>query len=166
MKSRFFYCLLLLIFTSLTSCNKSEIDISKRPSDYKMDFWLNERIKSNELNDSLVYGYKSDSIYTYLDSHYSFKIKDKVKKLPDYYVTYNVCLEEEIATIQAIFITDPKISIYGLSLKSSSYQINRTLSNMGFEYFDQYSGWYPSYLKKEYSFTFTVKRIILSVLKS
>ena len=78
MKSRFCYCL-LLIFTSLTSCNKSEIDISKRPSDYKMDFWLNEKIKSNELNDSLVYTYKYDSIYTYLDSHYSFKIKDKVK---------------------------------------------------------------------------------------
>ena len=166
MKSRFFYCLLLLIFTSLTSCNKSEIDISKRPSDYKMDFWLNERIKSNELNDSLVYGYKYDSIYTYLDSHYSFTTIDKAKKLPDYCVIYDVCLEEEIATIQAIFITDPKISIYGLSLKSSSYQINRTLSNMGFEYYDQYSGWYPSYLKEEYSFTFTGKRIILSVLKS
>ena len=155
---------LLTILVGITSCGQSDIDVSKRPSDFKMDFWLNDTTKFNELNHSLIYTLKYDHVYNYLDSNYSFEIKENIKNLPDYYVSYDICVKSEIATIQAIFITDPEISIYGLSLKSNSSVIKRTLTKMGFEYLNQYSGWYPSYSKEQYLFTFTNDSIILSYL--
>ncbi len=166
MKSKIYYRLsLLAIIVSLTSCSKASIDISKRPNDYKLDYWLTDTIGFNELNDSLFYAVKYDSIYTYLDSNYVFETKNDTKELPNYYVIYDLCVEDQKITIQAIFITDPDVSIYGLSSKSSPSIVQRTLLNMGFKYLDQYSGWYPSYSKDQYQFTFTGDSIILSTLK-
>lgn len=167
MKSRLSYCMsLITFFFSLPGCTKLSIDVNERPNDYRLDYWLNDTIKFDELVNSSFYALKYDHVYTYLDSNYSFAAKENVKALPSYYVTYDVYVEDQNSKIQAIFITDPEVSIYGLSLKSNPSTINRTLLNMGFEYFDQYRGWYPSYSKDQYLFTFIDKKIILSILSA
>ena len=74
MKSRFCFSLLTILI-GITSCSQSDIDVSKRPSDFKMDFWLNDTTKFNELDNSLIYTLKYDHVYNYLDSNYSFEIK-------------------------------------------------------------------------------------------
>ncbi len=156
----------LTILILLTSCAQSNVDLSEKPKDFKCDYWLGETINTDELDDSSFYTLKYDTVYTYLDSNYTFEIEKNIKSMPNYYVSYDIYVEDKISIIQSLFITDPEVSIYGLSLKSNSSTIKMTLSNMGFEYLDQYSGWYPSFSKDKYLFTFTEETIILSCLLS
>ncbi len=148
----------------LTGCAQSNVVLSEKPKDFQRDYWLGEKINTDELDDLLFYALKYDAVYTYLDSNYIFKTEKNIKSMPKYYVSYDIYVEDKISIIRSIFITDPEVSIYGLSLKSNSPTIKKTLSNMGFEYLEQYSGWYPSFSKDQYLFTFTEETIILSYL--
>ena len=150
---------LCLIF-GLTSCTTSNVDITVRPKDYKLDYWLTEIVDVTKIDKSLFYMCEYERYETYLDSSYIFINDQEEKKLPEKYVTYDVNLEKSM--IQTIIITDPSITIYGLSMKSSEFAIKRKLLRMGFTY-QEYSGMNPSYMTDDFNFTINKSEMLLEI---
>ncbi len=143
MKNKFYILTHLCLIFGLTSCATSNVDITVRPKDYKLDYWLTEIVDVTKIDKSLFYESRREGSETYLDSRYNFINVQGQKELPEKYVTYDVNLEKSM--IVAILIKDPSITMYGLSMRSSETSIKRKLLRMGFTY-QEYSGMNPSYM--------------------
>ena len=161
MKNKIYILTHLCLILGLTSCTTSNVDITVRPKDYKLDYWLTEIVDVTKIDKSLFYKSKYEGSETYLDSRYNFINVQGQKELPEKYVTYNVNLGKSM--IQTIIITDPSITIYGLSMKSSETSIKRKLLRMGFTY-QEYSGMNPSYMTDDFNFTINKSKMLLEVL--
>lgn len=164
MKNKYQYLLWVIISLSLNSCSESKLNIRNRPHGYNLDYWLAEKVEIKSIDNSLLYESRLD-IKVYLDSAYTFKEVDGRKTLPDYYVIYNVFTKEEQSKIETIKITDPKITVYGLSLNSNEDTVKNVLLNMGFTY-QEYYGMYPSYTKDNYCFSITNDLMILELIRN
>ena len=142
MKRKIIIYIILCLIYALTSCGcvATNIDFEKRPSNLNLDYWFNEKIDLLNLDESHLY--ESGKFDSYLDSKYNFVIEKEEKKLPKTYVLYDINLEKSM--LHSITITDPSISIYGLSMNSSEGEIQNMFLNLGFTYLE-YSGLYPSY---------------------
>ena len=92
-------------------------------------------------------------VISILDSRYEFIIEQGEKKLPKKFVFY-ICKYSSTKEImvESVVITDPSITVYGLSMNSSENFVNKTLIDMGFTY-QEYSGRSPSYIKDRFNFT-------------
>ena len=160
MKNKIYILTHLCLIFGLTSCTTSNVDITVRPKDYKLDYWLTEIVDVTKIDKSLFYKSKYEGSETYLDSRYNFINDQGQKELPEKYVTYNVNLGKSM--IQTIIITDPSITIYGLSMKSSETSIKRKLLRMGFSY-QEYSGRNPSYTTDDFNFTINESGMLLEI---
>lgn len=152
-----FFCLIL----GLSSCTAFKTDIRVRPRGYNLDYWIAEKIDVANMDSSLFYESKYEGVNIYLDSKYEFIEEQGKTKLPEKYVIYDFNIEKSM--IKVITITDPAISIYGLSMNSNETSIKRTLSNMGFSY-QEYSGMYPSYVKDNFYFIINKHVMMLSII--
>lgn len=161
MKNKFYILTHLCLIFGLTSCTTSNVDITVRPKDYKLDYWLTEIVDVTKIDKSLFYESRREGSETYLDSRYNFINGQGQKELPKKYVTYDVNLEKSM--IQTILIKDPSITVYGLSMKSSEAAIKRKLLRMGFSY-QEYSGKNPSYMTDDFNFTINKSEMLLEVL--
>ncbi len=142
--------LLSSVCFSLTGCNST--DITVRPNDYDLDYWISETVDINDIDASKIYE-KSDEKVVYLDSNYSFQSNtDGAPIFPKEYVRYIFSFSENDWSVSSIHITDPSVKIFGLTMNSSANKIQYTLKKMGFEYLDRYSGLDPSYLKDNSEF--------------
>lgn len=140
--------MLLLLFTSCSTKSLS-LDVTKKPKDCSSSYWISDTINANELDQNLIYE-KYEGGFEYLDSNYSFIIDENGSKtLPVQCITYSISqFEEGIWTITGVYITDPKITIYGLSMNSYEFVIKQKLTSYGFVYLS-YSGLDPAYSKDE-----------------
>lgn len=150
------------MIVSLSGCIASKIDISAKPEDYNLDYWISQKIDTTTLDSSLLYESKND-VNTYLDSNYFFEEVEGKRELPSRCVVYDVYVGEKQSMVETIKITDPTISVYGLSMNSSESVIKKTLLNMGFTY-QEYYGMYPSYIKDEYQFTINSTIMIFLII--
>ncbi len=123
MKNKFYILTHLCLIFGLTSCTTSNADITVRPKDYKLDYWLTEIVDVTKIDKSLFYESRCGGSETYLDSRYNFINVQGQKELPEKYVTYDVNLEKSM--IVAILIKDPSITMYGLSMRSSETSIKK-----------------------------------------
>lgn len=158
-------CLVLLSVFSLTSCSMYDVDVTKKPKDTSLTYWVGEKIKNDEIDQNrILYNARFDFCW-YLDSNYSFDIgEDGSKKLPQdkVYVYYEIeKYDEEYMVVSLISITDSNITVYGLSMKSSQWVIHRRLTSYGFIYFDKYSGREPNYTKDGLTLEMTTSGIAI-----
>lgn len=145
------FCLITISLLLLTSCNSQAIDFNERPNDFPFLFWLNDTILPRNLNYDLVY--KMEDVDAYLlDPDYSFIINESGEKvLPKEYILYTLSPYKGTERIvDNILITDPNVSIYGLSMKTDERVVNQRLISYGFKSW-LYSGTYTAYSKDNYT---------------
>lgn len=149
---KYCYILFSLIFSfALVSCNNN-LDPLIRPTDYILDYWIREKINPTGLIEENIYRQETDTIL-YLDSKYEVKAdKSGNTTLPNEYTLYNIDLCDGDYIVSNIYITDPTIEIYGMSIKTDAYTINKTFSDLGFEFLDKYSGLDACYSKNDIEF--------------
>lgn len=144
------FVLLSLVCFSLAGCTSTDITI--RPNDYNLDYWIGENIDINSIEASKIYEKEEERI-VYLDSHYIFETNtDGTPILPKKYVTYYFYFKENDWSVFSIHITDPGVQMFGLTMNSSARKIKNTFKKLGFEYIDGYSGLDPCYSKENIDF--------------
>ena len=144
------FILLSLLYFSLAGC--TSIDITVRPNDYNLDYWVGETIDINGIDTSKIYE-KSEERIVYLDSNCSFQsnIYGSVifpKECARYYFSF----KENVWSASTIYITDPSVKVFGLTMNSSEWEIRKTSKNLEFEYLDHYSGLDVCYSKENIEF--------------
>ena len=146
-------CLILGLCSCKSTPVPKEIDINNRPKGYFLDYWIKEKIDIATIDKSLIYEIRFSGVISILDSRYEFIIEQGEKKLPKKFVFY-ICKYSSTKEImvESVVITDPSITVYGLSMNSSENFVNKTLIDMGFTY-QEYSGRSPSYIKDRFDFT-------------
>lgn len=147
-------CLIL----GLSSC---KIDINNRPNGYYLNYWLKDEVDITTLDQSLIYEIRYGGTVVFLDSNYEFIIEQEEKKLPENYVLYYTNLEQ--TKVRGIEIKDPSISLYGLSMNSDKEDIDKTLTNMGFSYYQGVIGSFPTYIKDNFEISIDKYNMILFV---
>lgn len=123
----------------LCSCVPSNIDVTKKPSDTNLKFWIGQDLTEDDLKGfTAVNG--DDKYVTYLDKDYQMAEKNGMPRRPDKYVTYEIRKSEEaegvLGYVVNIEIEDESIYVYGLSMRSSSQEVDSKMKSMGFEYQD------------------------------
>ena len=103
-------------------------------------------------------------VISILDSRYEFIIEQGEKKLPKKFVFY-ICKYSSTKEImvRTVAITDPSITVYGLSMNSDKEDIDKTLTNMGFSYYQGVIGSFPTYIKDNFEISIDKYNMILFV---
>ncbi len=128
----------------LISCGKA----TDRPTSYKLDFWICESIDIETLKTSNIVEKQEEKI-RYLDSKYTLeKNQDNEPILPNTRANYVLRNVNNNWIVTSIYITDPNIKIYGLSMKSSDRKIDSALKARGYKFLN-YCGLYPAYGKDD-----------------
>ncbi len=144
------FALLSLICFSLVGCANTNITV--KPKDYDLDYWISETIDVNSIDTSKIYE-KSEEKIVYLDSNYSFQSNtDGLLILPKECVIYHFTFSENVWSVSFIYVTDPSVKMFGLTINSSTNKIRYKFKKMGFEYLDKYSGFDSCYLKENIQF--------------
>ena len=154
----------------LSGCNNSKDDIYlERPEDTNLEFWITQRTTANEFDDkgcTVLPGWMGAT--EYLDSRYTAIEDGDMVTAPDIHVTYLVtgypdCLDN--AAVTRIQITDPAITVYGLTINSSEKEISDRLSDISksFSYVTTTYECYPVYRIKNCSFSFMSDKIVIAV---
>jgi len=142
---KFNYCLLFSLTVFISGCVNSNMNVFDRPEDYFLDYWIKEEINIRVFDESRVYE-TGDNRVRYLDSHYEFDYNEVGEKTnPLIYSYYIMFKKENNYIVSAICISDPNISIYGLTMASSQDEVRDTFLDLGCTYLDHYSGVYPCY---------------------
>ena len=132
----------------LCSCEPKEFDIAVKPLDFVLDYWIYDSVVRDHINSSHIFDETADSFY-FLDSKYDLVNSESIsdKKMPLEKVVYSFYKIDEMWTVGAIYITDPAVSIYGLSINSKPWKIKKFFTDRGFEYLDYFYGRNPCYSK-------------------
>lgn len=148
----------------LCSCKPKEFDIAVKPHDFDFDYWIYASVARDHIDSSRIFGETADS-FIFLDSKYDLVNSESIseKKMPLEKVHYNFYKIDEMWTVGAIYITDPAVSIYGLSINSKPWKIKKFFTDRGFEYQDHFYGRNPCYSKDNIDFTFTSYSILIDV---
>jgi len=151
--------LMLLSFLTITGCGSIECNPKEKPADLKIKYWLNDILSNSELSSMKLID-QADGFDSYLDSDYLFE-----DSLPKEYVIYQIQNKIETNEIIGIIITDPRITIYGLTTNSNEKDIKSTMKKRGFS-FKEYYGRDPTYVKGDVEFCFTSETIVVSYLST
>ena len=154
-------CLILGLCSCKSTPGPKEIDINNRPKGYYLNYWLKDEVDITTLDQSLIYEIRYGGTVVFLDSNYEFIIEQEEKKLPENYVLYYTNLEQ--TKVRGIEIKDPSISLYGLSMNSDKEDIDKTLTNMGFSYYQGVIGSFPTYIKDNFEISIDKYNMILFV---
>lgn len=161
MKNKSLFLLLPLL---LCSCEPKKFDITVKPQDFHFDYWIYSSVARDHIDSSRIFGETADS-FMFLDSKYDLVNSESIseKKMPLEKVHYSFYKIDEMWTVGAIYITDPAVSIYGLSISSKPWKIKKFFTDRGFEYLDCFYGRNPCYSKDNIEFTFTSYSILIDV---
>ena len=125
--------LLIIVPFLLTSCNK-EFRL-KRPDDTNLSFWITQEITDEDIYEkgcTLIPGWFGAS--EYLDGKYTLNENEEGDRLPDTYVTYLVSGYPDVlsksSAVVKINITDPEITVYGLTINSSKEEIENRMKSV------------------------------------
>ncbi len=124
-----------------------DVDPRVRPSDWALDYWVGDVIEHKDLNERNLY-YPLEVFICYMDSAYSDNIgQDGTVDYEKKRVNYRLYPQDESFVVSSIYVNDPDVDVYGLSMCSSKERINNVFLGMNFEYDDSYSGFDPCYRK-------------------
>ena len=125
--------LLIILPFLLTSCNK-EFRL-KRPEDTNLSFWITQEVSHKELLENgctEIPGWFGAT--EYLDGKYTLNESEEGNRIPDTYVTYLVSGYPDVlsksSAITRISITDPEITVYGLTINSSKEEIENRMKKV------------------------------------
>ena len=151
MKKTILALLISSVFT-LNACDKYYLD---KPADTNLKFWITQRVTDDDFKDcTYLPGWFGAA--EYLDGRYEpvSISEDGYQRItkPEKYVTYLVTgypdtLDDHAVT--RIEITDPKITVYGLTLNSTTEEIKTRMSELSAE-------------KTEYDREYTIEKAYFS----
>ena len=138
----------------LSGCYNRNVFV--KPKDFDMDYWIGESVYVARLDESRIWKIDSeDTDFRYVDSHYDFQ-KPAEGSFPtgnQPRVEYGISFVDNNWAVTFIAITDPNVSVYGLTFNSNWQEVHRRLRGLGFKYKDGFSGIDPYYCKQGVSVT-------------
>ena len=161
---------IFVLLLGACSSNKKDSDIYlDRPEDTNLEFWITQKVSFEDLDSkgcTYLPGWMGAD--EYLDSRYTADTSGDMAVAPGIHVTYLVTgypdtLDDR--TITHIEITDPSITVYGLTLNSTDNEIiNRvTDKTNSFSYVTTVDECYLQFKIKNCTFSFKTKKIIIDV---
>ena len=109
--------------------------IPSKPSDTALEFWIVENVDGINWagHDTPYELYGGDA---YLGKSYPLELSDEGMQIPKEYVIYTVTswpdYSDDSQYVTEIKITDPAISVYGLTINSSFTEFDNTLHKQGY----------------------------------
>ena len=149
--------ILPLLALSLTSCGK----YLSRPEDTNLEYWITERVtleKALEQGCTNIGGMFGGS--RFLGSNYQMIEDENGKHKPEIHVIYTITGYPDTTNQKAITeidITDPNVTVYGLTMDSSKEEIAKRMKELNFKNIED-----NSYMKNNCTFRFNEKGINIS----
>ena len=135
MKKRTILILLIPFLATLSCASLTDLYLEK-PVDTNLEYWITERVSGQQLLDNgCTYLPGWFGAEEYLDSKYEpIQEEGRMATAPDIHVTYLITgypdtLDDRAIT--RISITDPTITVYGLTMNSSSEDIVNRMKQVG-----------------------------------
>ena len=152
-KTKLIALILLLCTVTLmfSSCARKKVD---KPADTNLEYWLLDKLDTDgctELNNILAI----DTHY-YLAKGYEAEVNEKGQLVaPKYAVIYEVSRYPYgdwglLWRIGSIYITDPNVSVWGLTINSTREEFVETMTELGFEFDSEDETYITFYLNKNY----------------
>lgn len=135
------FTIILIMFATtvmLTGCGAAEIQLDVKPEDTALEYWIMYEVDDGESVGQRI-GCDTSETTWYLANGYEPLSRDEyghVKELPEKYVIYWVgpCpMPSDSKKIISIKITDPKISVYGITVDSSTADFEKVFKDGGCE---------------------------------
>ena len=170
MKIKSIYVMSFLASLTLLSCNNASGPLYlKKPKDTNLEFWITERVTSKDLEDkgcTYLPGWMGAE--EYLDSRYTADTSESMAKAPDIHVTYLLTGYPDTLddpAITHIEITDPSITVYGLTINSSEHEVSSRLHDLAnsLSYVTTTDECYLCITIKKCSFSFMREKIVIDV---
>ena len=125
---------LALLFNACSSSKKDSDIYLNRPKDTNLEFWITQRVTFNDLEDkgcTYLPGWMGAD--EYLDSRYEADTSGEMAVAPEIHVTYLVSGYPDTIDDRAIThieITDPTITVYGLTINSTDNEITNRVASI------------------------------------
>lgn len=164
MKKQPLLSVLMLSILVLSSCSNSIF--LDRPEDTILEFWITQKVSSDDFKG---YEYLPGwfGAEEYLDSRYNSVLVNEMARAPDIHVTYVVTNYPDYSSpdthVTRIHITDPAITVYGISLDSNLNEITTKMKSLGFKQSDEDG---RKWSKNNCTLSFRVDDITLSAFVS
>ena len=160
---------LALLFNACSSSKKDSDIYLTRPKDTNLEFWITQRVTFKDLEDkgcTYLPGWMGAD--EYLDSRYEADTSGEMAVAPEIHVTYLVSGYPDNIDDRAIThieITDPTITVYGLTINSTDSEITNRVASIAdsFSYVTAVDECYLRFMIKNCSFAFKIKKIIIDV---
>jgi len=150
------------------SSNKNDSDIYLNiPKDTNLEFWITQKVSSEDFeNKGCTYLPGWMGADEYLDSRYVADTSGGMAVAPDIHVTYLVTGYPDLlddSAITHIDITDPSITVYGLTLNSTDNEIINRITGMtnSFSYVTTADESYLKFTIDNCSISFMSNKIII-----
>lgn len=150
----------------LTGCKTKDDIYLDIPEDTNLEFWITQRVTSEDLlAKGCTYLPGWFGAEEYLDSRYVADTSETMAKAPEVHVTYLLTgypdtLDERAIT--RIEITDPSITVYGLTLNSTVEEIEERMIKVAHLYNATTFGDNYSITFSKFTFLFTPEKITIS----
>lgn len=135
---KIFVCLLASVLTLITfvfsSCAYSKV--LKKPDDTSLEFWITDNVDSFDFSEHKeIYGVFGARKYYGKGYEPVYNEIDDTFEEPDHYVIYTISSYPDCSNkskyVTRIEITDPNISVYGITCNSSLEEFERVFTELG-----------------------------------
>ena len=120
--------LISLSFCVFSGCSKGETVFLKRPKDTNLEFWITQNVTDVDFSEYEVASPGLIGATIFYGKGYSEKSTQKV--------TYKVATYPDLGDdgryITGINISDPNITVYGLTINSATHEFDETMRTHGF----------------------------------
>lgn len=144
----------------MSGCSNSKVN---KPEDGNLEFWLGEIVDESKINqDKFIPGTFGGNMY--LDDRYERVQGESMIEAPKKAILYTVTNYPDYSSknraVTYISITDPDITVYGLTINSKQNDIQYKMNKMGFKQDKEATS---IYTKGDYRFSFTESFINFSI---
>lgn len=134
MKKLFLLATILLL--TLCLCTGCSDKIPEKPDDTTLEFWIAEDVSSVDFSTYIartgVFG-----AYEYFGCGYGPTVENSEQILPQYYVIYTIGgypdTSDDWNFITCIKITDPEVTVYGITCNSSLDEFDEVMKGFGYK---------------------------------
>ena len=135
--------LVLLLCFGLAGCGKTS-DVPPRPNDSTLEFWITDNVGQVDFSGYDEGGMFGGHMYLGRGYHTHYAKDGQGPLLPDVYVAYIVTAYPDYSSggqfVTCIRITDPAVTVYGLTVASPLEEWDAVMREMGYEI-----SWYSSF---------------------
>ncbi len=131
------FAALWLCVLSLSACGDDPI--LAKPEDTALEFWITEKVSREDFQEHYCFeGVFGGLIYLGKDYPPPETAEDHSLIFPEHYVQYTVTAYPDYSSNKGIFdtvtkiqITDPDVSVYGITCNSSLEEFDKVFTNLG-----------------------------------